>query len=165
MLVQDVIIKNDNFLTTEGLRAQMIFFILIFSFTEITPIAYLHHLGQDSNSVLLFHCSLFSGALGNIRFPNGRHDLHLVLVCLFLLFLSCSTNFFISWPTQLERTRTWLGTCKFWKLTQTKQVVGELFSKKLNLKQKQVQSTQSKERWSDCMLIMVTGLIGVQFGL
>ena len=64
-----------------------------------------------------------------------------------------------------EHEPDWVGI-NFETNANSKQVVDELFSeKKLNLKQKQVQSTQSAEGWSDCMLIMVTELIGVQFGL
>ena len=138
------------------------FFIHIFSFTEITSIAYLHHLGQDSNSILLFHCSPL-GALANIRFPNGQHDLHLVLVCLFFFLPAPIFSFHgrLDWK---EHEPDWVGM-KFETNANSKQVVGELFYEKTELEAKAITVNSKHGRWGDCMLIMVTGLSGVQFGL
>lgn len=80
--------------------------------------------------MLLFHCSLL-GALANIRFPNGRHDLHLVLIFLFYYYFFLPAPIFsfhgrLDWK---EHEPDWVGI-NFETNANSNQVVGELISEK-----------------------------------
>ena len=94
---------------------------------------------------MLFHCSPLT-ALENIRFPNGWHDLHLVLIFLFYYFFLAAPIFSfhgrLDWK---EHEPDWVGI-KFETNPNSKQVVGESFSEKTALEAKAITSQLKARR-------------------